>query len=489
MAGCSMKPMKTHRNRTACKVVLAVVLCMAVVLLLSAMLARVCVKRLASPWPARVEGVRLTPSRPVLSTADLSPTNAFFHLIAMTNPLPSTYRRMLDEEVWIWTASGAQGAPYPAFETWPVSNVVNLGHWTTAASLDFSHVPSVLSITGAIPNISGFVQMAKYQSIYASMLATRGRWSEACRSWQENLRNASHIMRGGGLMSHLAGLAALQCTLKSVRDAALLDTLPPEAAEQLAAALERSESHLEPLAEVFRVELQVQWSTLRAVYADPHAFGGPATQSVSRTAFRVHRMLGSTEARSRRHFEAFFSQIIAACEPRPDWTRIQRLEAAFEHPRRYLLDDPIGGIVAVLTVPSTLRVIRRQIACEAALRGTATVVALRRYQVDHRGTVPSRLADLVPAYLPGIPADPFTDDARPLQYIPGSEDWVIYSVGPNRRDEGGTIDSELSGEKPGQCGDMLFGLRFKRIDVAHAEHILEVYRRESSAAIAAPSAP
>jgi hypothetical protein len=65
--------------------------------------------------------------------------------------------------------------------------------------------------------------------------------------------------------------------------------------------------------------------------------------------------------------------------------------------------------------------------------------ALAGYRADHH-EYPKTLANLVPAYIDAIPQDPFTDG--PLRYKPEQhggqlDGYLLYSVGPNGKDEGG----------------------------------------------------
>jgi hypothetical protein len=83
-------------------------------------------------------------------------------------------------------------------------------------------------------------------------------------------------------------------------------------------------------------------------------------------------------------------------------------------------------------------------------------VAMTRFRLDH-GTLPSRLADLVPAYLEAVPTDPF--DGKPLRLSIKGDTWIIYSIGPDCIDDGGV---EMSHGK----GDVIFRLR----SVAAAAH-------------------
>jgi len=49
--------------------------------------------------------------------------------------------------------------------------------------------------------------------------------------------------------------------------------------------------------------------------------------------------------------------------------------------------------------------------------------------------LPETLQALVPAFLPSIPQDPF--DGKPLRFKKLSAGYVIYSVGPEKIDNGG----------------------------------------------------
>ena len=77
-------------------------------------------------------------------------------------------------------------------------------------------------------------------------------------------------------------------------------------------------------------------------------------------------------------------------------------------------------------------------------------VAMTRYRLDH-GKLPTRLSDVVPAYLNAIPTDPF--DGKPLRLVMRNNQWIIYSVGPDGVDNGG-----VSFEKT-KNGDVTFTLR------------------------------
>jgi hypothetical protein len=70
-------------------------------------------------------------------------------------------------------------------------------------------------------------------------------------------------------------------------------------------------------------------------------------------------------------------------------------------------------------------------------------LAIERYRLGHRGALPAALEDLVPRYLPCVPGDPV--DNQPLRYKRLSPGYVIYSVGLDGIDNGGTRQASAPG--------------------------------------------
>jgi hypothetical protein len=60
----------------------------------------------------------------------------------------------------------------------------------------------------------------------------------------------------------------------------------------------------------------------------------------------------------------------------------------------------------------------------------AVHLALRLYQLDHGGKNPANLAELVPAYIPALPRDPFNPNGGPLRLsVAPTTQPFIYSLG------------------------------------------------------------
>lgn len=68
---------------------------------------------------------------------------------------------------------------------------------------------------------------------------------------------------------------------------------------------------------------------------------------------------------------------------------------------------------------------------------TDAALAVRRYHLKH-GQPPQTLANLVPDFLPRVPIDPF--DGQSLRLTSREDKFILYSIGRDRRDDGGVFD-------------------------------------------------
>ncbi|HEX5242498.1 MAG TPA: hypothetical protein VFW23_04475 [Tepidisphaeraceae bacterium] len=71
-------------------------------------------------------------------------------------------------------------------------------------------------------------------------------------------------------------------------------------------------------------------------------------------------------------------------------------------------------------------------------RIAAIMLAVRLYSFDHQGKLPASLSELVPAYLPAVPRDPFDPANGPIRYLPMHDPPSLYCVGLNEKDDGGS---------------------------------------------------
>jgi hypothetical protein len=75
----------------------------------------------------------------------------------------------------------------------------------------------------------------------------------------------------------------------------------------------------------------------------------------------------------------------------------------------------------------------------AQSEAAATAIAIEQYR-RQQGTLPERLEQLVPEFLPQLPADPF--NGQPLRYVMQPDHYLLYSVGQDGVDNGGQTESQ-----------------------------------------------
>jgi hypothetical protein len=98
-----------------------------------------------------------------------------------------------------------------------------------------------------------------------------------------------------------------------------------------------------------------------------------------------------------------------------------------------------------ISAPIFAEVAQRYVFVQTRLDQAHLAIALERFSLI-RGVTPERLTELVPDFIAEVPRDIYTRE--PLIYR-RTEDggFLLYSVGPNRRDDGGAIASKPSETK------------------------------------------
>jgi len=92
--------------------------------------------------------------------------------------------------------------------------------------------------------------------------------------------------------------------------------------------------------------------------------------------------------------------------------------------------------LAGLLLPHLYTVILKEATLEAFLEAARAGTAGHIYRIQ-RGHFPEKIADLVPEILKKEPIDPFT--GQPLIYRLKNNTFIIYSVGSNKKDDGGRM--------------------------------------------------
>ena len=84
-------------------------------------------------------------------------------------------------------------------------------------------------------------------------------------------------------------------------------------------------------------------------------------------------------------------------------------------------------------------------------------LAIRLFQRDH-GRLPATLDELLPNYLSAIPLDAYVQ--KPLIYRPTADAFLLYSVGHDGRDDGGTFTNMSTYYSRDSIGHFITGYDF-----------------------------
>ncbi len=119
----------------------------------------------------------------------------------------------------------------------------------------------------------------------------------------------------------------------------------------------------------------------------------------------------------------------AKAPPEEQLSRVQQLKSEASKL------DPLSG----RWFTSFEKVVAVSIRNQALLRCFYVAFAVERFRKSH-GRWPDSLAALVPEFLGELPTDPYNGD--PLKYRRLKDGVVIYSVGPDGKDDGGKLDRQ-----------------------------------------------
>jgi hypothetical protein len=233
--------------------------------------------------------------------------------------------------------------------------------------------------------------------------------------------------RGGGFIDMLVGAAVEAIATRDIER--VIPRLPASDLDRAAARLDRIAARRSPLPDVFIEEMNrltvMALPTLRALRPV-----GPLASLVPQ--WNIAGAIRQERAR----FIAFaqecrlpFTGKSNVGQPYPAWPGLSA-------------NDLVKMRAKYETMTAVLAILR-------------TETALYRYRAEHT-RFPGSLTELVPAELARVPDDPFGGKAGvPLRYRPaqGGSAFLLYSVGPDMRDDGG---SPLRFDR-GSTGDLVAG--------------------------------
>ena len=258
-------------------------------------------------------------------------------------------------------------------------------------------------------------ELARLLVIEARWHASHGRWSEAVNSACDAIALGGQTAHGGGFIGMMAGYAMFGVGTEILRE--MLPYLSRSALDEELNRLPKALNRRVDMSEV-----------LDAEFADARA---QAAESMADPGWEEGKDWLLDEGYTREQVdavtEAHFSQALT------DYGN--RLVAIVDQPFGTVplpgrADDSLADI-STSNLPSAWAINTQHLAEQRLL---LTTVALQSYRVGH-GEWPAALTELVPDYLPALPNDPFSNSS--LVYRRTVDGYLLYSLGPNRQDDGG----------------------------------------------------
>jgi len=114
------------------------------------------------------------------------------------------------------------------------------------------------------------------------------------------------------------------------------------------------------------------------------------------------------------------------------------------HPERWkqtqLLPSPLAPsrfwVFSRMLLPALGKATKKDVEHAARIRAAQTALAIERFRMAHTNALPETLSELTTAFCPSVPLDPF--DGTALHYKRLQRGYVVYSIGADGKDDGGT---------------------------------------------------
>ncbi|HEY2584644.1 MAG TPA: hypothetical protein VGI81_02640 [Tepidisphaeraceae bacterium] len=311
----------------------------------------------------------------------------------------------------------------------------------------FEHDYARPSITMLLPELSRIRSAGRLLSLDARHASATGDSGTAIAEVNALFRLARAAGSEPIIVSQLVGIA-----LDGLGIEVLEDVLP-----HVRQSGELGELHIGDPASVAR-------STRRSLQGE-EAFGLSVFSDLAAGRLTVQQLVGSMEGQAGADVAALpplsllmrvfvmpsdvraYQQYIESCQAKAEGPFVRTTDQDREAAR-----SAAGhGLLTTIIMPALDRFLLQAAEGQALHAAAWTGLAADRYRLDH-GSFPASLDALVPQYLDDVPIDPF--DGGPLKLSVRGDECLIYSIGPDRKDDGG---APFDHQK--KTGDLVFTIR------------------------------
>lgn len=286
--------------------------------------------------------------------------------------------------------------------------------------------PLKRSYKALFPFYVKFRDIARYLKLRASVLASQGDWNGSVSSNLDALRLGNDPPKDGTLISMLVGISLQSFGQKEIWQS--IEHLNATDARNATQRMEKIVTGQTSLLDCLQGEKLFVQASLLDLFKQPHWREVLAYESKSSTENQEQYPTKIIPKISEKRIFSYYTKQID----------LVIAEARKPYLTRKPVDPPSPIFSSMLSnyYFSSAKVAVNEVVNALLL----TTLALQTYKAEH-GAYPASLTDLIPAYLNTLPTDPFTD-SLPLHYLPTADKYLLYSIGPDGKDDRGQpIDS------------------------------------------------
>lgn len=313
------------------------------------------------------------------------------------------------------------------------------------------HPPTRSYFDDAYQHNAGCRELARILTGEAMYYSATGDYGKAVDCRLDCIELGVMMPRGGSLIDHLVG-AGIEI-IGSKELAPLIAKLGPYALEDAAVRLEQIRKKRTSVCDVMMEEARATTACANEIYSMPE---NRNLKSISGWFLMADNSLQSFNDIKRNANYGFANKRRAILDTKAFYETMAKRERG-HYKGRNTTPVPDNAITRSADGSDMSYILGAPCLFthgEAILSLLQTEVALRRYRFDH-GSYPASLKALTPKYLKKTPIDPF-GLGKPLRYKPlnNGQDFLLYSLGPNLRDDGG-VQGKWEGENT--KGDIVAG--------------------------------
>lgn len=338
-----------------------------------------------------------------------------------------------------------------------------------AAECDYSippgwEDPKTISAASSIPSLREVRDVARLNSIRATYFFKSEKEENAFSEIFRIIKVGHLIQDSRNLLSYLLGMQIKEMGFQRLRELSSETTLSPEILKNYSEELKSFQANQEGLKNAFKMEYITAANHLEAIGAG--LFGKPSKEDLEmlraleidieefpflvRGVIKLNYLYKPNQ--TKRLFAEHFRSEIEKVDKNYNQIKFFEIETLVPHSRIKMLltENIIGKQIRDMVAISLEGILLRRYEEDFSARGTQLLMAIKAYKTE-KGELPFALEELVPEYISEVPEDPF--NGKPIRY--SAEKKIIYSVGQNLQDEGGS-----EGEDWRRMPDLTFKIGF-----------------------------